>query len=144
MFFRLWDTFVGPLNSRGRAKFSHIRVFPFLKTCETLSKITCATFASFFRYMTQKWKVRPTLEKTKISPEDMPTFTCTWILIIRMGGFLQFSDMRNFTCGFPPAREVEGSLGMMINDERMWNLSANENDYEIFPLASIFDPPILN
>ena len=32
---------------------------------------------------------------------------------------------------------------MMINDEMMWNFSVNENYYDIFPLASIFDPPIL-
>ena len=56
-------------------------------------------------------------------------------------------DMRHFTCGFPLAKEVgfpksllEGSLGMMINDEVMWNFGANENYYEIFPLASKFDP----
>ena len=32
----------------------------------------------------------------------------------------------------------------MINDENVWNFIVNKNYYEIFPLASIFDPPILN
>ena len=31
----------------------------------------------------------------------------------------------------------------MMNDEMMWNFDVNENHYENFLLASIFDPPHL-
>ena len=69
-------------------------------------------------------------------------------IVIRRNSVPPDHDMRYFTCGFPPAKEVvfqksllEGSLGMMINDEVMWNFLANENRHEILPLASIFDPP---
>ena len=59
--------------------------------------------------------------------------------------------MRYFTCGFLPAKQVgipksilEDLWRIMINDEIMWSFVVNENDYDIFPLASIFDPPELN
>ena len=29
---------------------------------------------------------------------------------------------------------------MMVNDEVLWNFSVDENYYDIFPLASIYDP----
>ena len=78
----------------------------------------------------------------------MPTSTYSWILCIQTGAVLQSTDMRYFTCGFLPAKQVgfpksilEDSWRIMINDEIMWNFVVNENDYDIFPLASIFDPP---
>ena len=78
------------------------------------------------------------------------SFHVHWNLLIRKNIAPPDDDMRYFTCGFPPAKEVgfpksllEDPWGMMINDEMMWNFSVNENYYEIFPLASIFKPSIL-
>ena len=87
----------------------------------------------------------PTLGK----PVDVPiNYAGVRLQPIRILSVLQIADMRHLSCGFPPVKRaefqkslLEGSLGMMINDEVMWNFSTDENYYEIFPLASIFDPP---
>ena len=58
--------------------------------------------------------------------------------------------MRYFICGFPPVKQVgipksllEDSWGIMINDENVWTFVVNENHFDDFPLASIFDPSVL-
>ena len=106
--------------SQGRTKNSLIITFPFSK--------------SVF-----KWRKNETWDQLwKIYP------------FCKIIGFQAFI-IAYFTCGFPPAKEVgypksllEDSWRMMMNDEVMWSCSVNENYYDDFPLASIFDPIILN